>query len=144
MLARSLLPLLVCDCAAPWDTTVYATDSSSFGYALLRRTLPAKIVGDVGRHSERWIFNFEDAVEARLHALQGSDAVVTNAESAKKIKDIVAELQARSTQAMRSAPKSCTENLDSFPEVPASLLNEEDWQHVFHAKMGLQSEHSSD
>ena len=65
----SILPLICCKLGLPWSDDVYVRDSSSEGYAVLKRTLPHDIICNWGRTSERWRFDCTAAIQARAHAL---------------------------------------------------------------------------
>ena len=67
---RSILPMLRRDLSASWDSTITATDASNAGFGVCERHIDTRQVGNIGRVSERWRFNTEDAIHARKHAMQ--------------------------------------------------------------------------
>ena len=70
--ARALLPLLQCSTAAPWSSTVMASDASPYGLGVCQRDLNVETVRSIGAASEKWRYRAGAAVSARKHAL-GSD-----------------------------------------------------------------------
>jgi hypothetical protein len=67
--ASALLPLLHINLRAPWDSTVFASDSSTSGYGICQARFPLSSVASFGRNIEKLRFHCEEAVQARAHAL---------------------------------------------------------------------------
>ena len=58
--ALSLIPLLVCNLALPWDHTVYVVDASPWGCGICLTESSEAQVADIGIHSERWRFKHKE------------------------------------------------------------------------------------
>eukprot|EP00973_Karenia_brevis_P057793 8041103-Karenia_brevis.AAC.1 len=57
------------DLGAGWHPLVCATDASDEGLGVCSKFMPNANVRQYSLQSERWRFQFEDAVRARDHAL---------------------------------------------------------------------------
>ena len=73
-IARNILPLLVSRLGSSWDPVLTTSDSSELGFGVNERTCDPNLIGSWGRLSERWRYDFEDAVSARAHALDPDPA----------------------------------------------------------------------
>ena len=65
----ALLPLFRIKLNCGWSADVTASDSSPFGVGVCSRQLDLDTISNLGSQCERWRFRFEDAVQARKHAL---------------------------------------------------------------------------
>eukprot|EP00973_Karenia_brevis_P061120 8499493-Karenia_brevis.AAC.1 len=57
------------DLAAPFNPIIFASDASEFGLGVSYRHLDIPTISKLWKDSERWRFQFEDAICARDHAL---------------------------------------------------------------------------
>lgn len=71
---RSLLPVTLSHTHLPWWDRVSASDSSGIGFCACERFLAPDMCWDIGAVSEKWRDDFEDAVDARKHALGTAQA----------------------------------------------------------------------
>eukprot|EP00973_Karenia_brevis_P045870 6352618-Karenia_brevis.AAC.1 len=55
--------------AAPWHSTITASDASLYGLGGCRKTISPALVGQCGRVAEKWRFKSEDHIRARVSAL---------------------------------------------------------------------------
>ena len=75
-MAAHLIIFAYCDVRRPWSPRVYVSDSQGAGrdnfggYAVMYRDLDSATVGAIGRISEKWRYDVEDAIQARSHALE--------------------------------------------------------------------------
>ena len=116
---RSLLPLLYTDIGADWHDIIYASDASPYGSGICYKRSSSSTAGVHGRHSERWRFQFDEAIAARSHALAAAALTLPDPPISSDLPDEILR-----NIAGFIAPR--------FPEFPATELVPRDWK-VAHA-----------
>ena len=66
----SLLPSALADLRRPWYDTLFFGDASMAGHGICERRCPERKFAEIGRQSERWRWDVEEAIRAREHALK--------------------------------------------------------------------------
>jgi hypothetical protein len=132
--AMGLIPLLVCHMSASWSGTLYASDSSDFGFSVLRQSVGPEVSGGIGRQHERWRFALEDGTQDRLSALSAAARSCSDSELHEKAMDGLQRLVKNSAQHDNLDMKSVLQGggETSFPEVDSNLFSEHLWTPVFH------------
>ena len=116
---RRPLPFLYTDICADWHDTIYASDASPYGSGICYKHSSSFTTCAHGRHSERWRFQFDEAVAARSHALAAASPTLPDPPLSSDLPDeILANI------AGFIAPR--------FPGFPATELIPRDWK-VAHA-----------
>ena len=123
-LARSLLPLLFSEFDLPWNPTLTCTDSCETGFGVCETHCGAQAARDIGRTSEKWRYLFEDSVSARAHALEPLLA------RAAPARDFPESLESDLSPPGLVRPGCLEADVDSFPEVDASLVRSAAWRVV--------------
>ena len=76
---RSLLPLFIFNLESQWHPVITCTDASEVGLGCCYTRCDQAKAREFGKVSERWRFQFEDAVQARNHALGAHQSQYTPA-----------------------------------------------------------------
>lgn len=119
-LFKNLMVLGVNMMDAPWSKSMFCTDACLSGYAVMESNYYMDDMGIMGRHDERWRFKKERGIPPREKALEQMD-VFEDPETV--LPGVVGEI-----------PYEV--NIDgSFPDIPASLLQERDWHLVWRTQM---------
>ena len=53
----------------PWSSRPACSNSPHLGFSVFEKDLDEALIGDTGRQSERWRYQCEDSMQARLHRL---------------------------------------------------------------------------
>ncbi|CAE7886307.1 unnamed protein product, partial [Symbiodinium necroappetens] len=120
---RHLAVLGVSDFKSPWSQEVLCTDASLSGYAVMSRSASPEVVGELGRHDERWRFRLGDAkhVAPRASAL----ALDPFSDPASVKPEVEGEI---------FGPVSVD---DSFPQIKQSFMEPGNWHRWVVSEMNV-------
>ena len=65
----SLLPLCFADSSRQWSSHVHCNDAPPAGYGVCASRCDPNIIASIGRTFEKWRYDVEDSINARLHAM---------------------------------------------------------------------------